>query len=165
MRDAEAAMDGSQFDTWTRRRFGLAAGGLITALLTLDPARDGAAKRKKRHKHRKSCGKQQKRCQGTCIKRTQCCVDGDCPEDTFCCDGECVSLDTPCHPSGGYACFAEDGVLRQSLEGDVYCTRTSDLLFCAQCASSEGCLDDERCFAAHCAEDVTAVCRKVYVDF
>src|SRR5215211_8922662 len=49
-------MDGSRFDTWTRRRFGLASGGMATALLGLglagrDPTRLTA---KQRHKRRKS---------------------------------------------------------------------------------------------------------------
>lgn len=155
-------MDGSLFDAWTRRRFGFASGSLITSLLTVNLATDVAANKKRRKK--KKCGKRKKRCQGKCIKRSQCCRDGDCPANSYCCDGECVSLDRPCHQDGIYVCFAE-GELRLSVEGDVFCTRTSDLPICAQCQSSEGCLGDERCFPANCDEDVTAICRKVYEGF
>jgi hypothetical protein len=160
----ERAMDVTHFDAWTRRRFGLAAGGLLSALFTLDLPMV-TAKKKKRKKKR--CSKHKRRCQGTCIKRSQCCGDGDCPPGTFCCRGACASLDSPCEEGGLYACFSEadGGKLRRSVEGDVYCTRTSDLPMCAQCESSDGCLPDERCFSASCGDDVTAVCRKVYTDF
>ncbi len=39
-------MDGSTFDAWTRRRFGLAAGGVLAALASLH----GASAKKKRGK-------------------------------------------------------------------------------------------------------------------
>jgi hypothetical protein len=49
----EAPMDGSQFDVWTRRRFGLAAGGLSASLLTLASLEDAEAKKRKKRKKKK----------------------------------------------------------------------------------------------------------------
>ena len=43
-------MDGSRFDAWTRRRFGLAAGGAIGSLLGLQIAGSDDAEAKKRKK-------------------------------------------------------------------------------------------------------------------
>jgi hypothetical protein len=157
----EGEMDGSFFDAWTRRHFGVASGSLIASLLTANLATNVTAKKRRK---KKKCGKRRKRCHGKCVKKSLCCGDGDCPANTYCCEGDCVSLDRPCHQDGTYACFA-DGVLRLSVEEEVFCTRTSDLPICALCTSSEGCLADERCFPANCAEDVAAVCRKVYVGF
>jgi hypothetical protein len=152
-------MDGSRFEAWTRRRFGL-AGGLIAALLTLDPARDGVSKQKRRHKHHKrhkrtgKCGTQEKECQGTCIPRSQCC--GDCPSGTYCCEGECVSLETCC----GSGVCPSGCPCRRNVEGEQFCT-TADFPVCAQCTSSDGCLADEGCFPASCGDGVTAVCRTI----
>jgi hypothetical protein len=41
-------MDGSQFDAWTRRRLGLAAGGLATSLAVLTATGSIAARKGKR---------------------------------------------------------------------------------------------------------------------
>ena len=49
-------MDGSRFDGWTRRRFGLAAGGAVTALLGLAGRRDAAAKHGNKHHHKHKHG-------------------------------------------------------------------------------------------------------------
>jgi hypothetical protein len=46
-------MDGSRFDAWTRRRFGLAAAGAAAGLLSLLPWDDAFAKRNKRKKRKK----------------------------------------------------------------------------------------------------------------
>lgn len=56
-------MNGSRFDTWTRRRFGLAAGGFtVAALLGLAEAEDAAAKTLCR-KNGVKCKKKSKKCQ------------------------------------------------------------------------------------------------------
>jgi hypothetical protein len=46
-------MDSSRFDAWTRRRFGLAAGGFAAALLGVTLGIDTDAKKKKRKKAKK----------------------------------------------------------------------------------------------------------------
>jgi hypothetical protein len=50
-------MDGSLFDAWTRRRFGLAAAGTATAILGITQARDAEAKKKRKKKRRTKCKK------------------------------------------------------------------------------------------------------------
>jgi hypothetical protein len=98
-------MDGSQFDAWTRRRFGLAAGGLTAALLGIGLIEDASAKKKRRRKKKKRCkklgdtckqGGKRKCCKGTrcdlvgndSILQTFCCHDeGPCSETADCCQG------------------------------------------------------------------------------
>lgn len=46
-------MDGSRFDAWTRRRFGVVAGGLAGSLLALAGRDDAEAKKR----HKKKCKK------------------------------------------------------------------------------------------------------------
>jgi hypothetical protein len=99
-------MDGSEFDAWTRRRFGLAAGGALAVLAGLDTTTGAKKKRKKRCKRlgagckpggkRKCCG--QLRCRTTAANlgvHTFCCkTEGtSCnPDDPFqCCDGLCCA--------------------------------------------------------------------------
>lgn len=63
-------MDGSRFDAWTRRKFGIVVGGFAAALLALGSTDEGDA-RKRRRKRRKRC----KRLRAGCTpggKRTCC---------------------------------------------------------------------------------------------
>ncbi len=76
-------MDGTRFDGWTRRRFGLAAGGMIVASGWPEVANQAAA-RKGKH-----CKGKKKRCGKKCIDKKACC--GGCGQGT-CCDGRCVDL-------------------------------------------------------------------------
>jgi hypothetical protein len=105
-------MDGAHFDAWTRRRFGLAAGGLATSLWSALTLEDGAAKKKHKKKRckklgdgckpggkRKCCG--ELRCDVTgyggqappvCCEKLgkPCDVDRDCCEGLACCGGPSV---------------------------------------------------------------------------
>lgn len=71
-------MDGSRFDAWTRRRFGLAAGGLAASLfglLSLDGGNARKRKRKRKNKRRKKgppfcAGKNHCETVGTCHRPT-----------------------------------------------------------------------------------------------
>jgi hypothetical protein len=143
-------MDGSQFDNWTRRRFDFAAGGLLVTLLTFGQEWPAAAKKKKR----KKCGKHKKRCQGKCIKRSQCCRDGDCPAGTYCCEGSCVSQETCC----GSGVCPSGCPCRRTVEGNQACVDDELGVLCLQCSSSGDCAKDEQCFHAECGDDVTAIC-------
>jgi hypothetical protein len=122
-------MDGSQFDAWTRRRFGVAAGGLTAALLgflSLDEAeaKNKGRRRRRRRRKNKECkvlgsgcnptGKK-KCCEGlSCEPPTtggnRCClVDAQpCANADDCCSGFC--LDDECQPASckelGQACTA-----------------------------------------------------------
>lgn len=100
-------MDGSRFDAWTRRAFGLAVGGLFA--LPAIRGRDVAAKSKKRCKKlQQACkpsGKKKRCCKGQgllCeivvgLNGRFCCrgVGAQCTEKADCCgflacvDGEC----------------------------------------------------------------------------
>ena len=96
-------MDGSQFDAWTRRRFGLLAGGFAAAALGVAVTNDADAKKKRRRKKKKRCKKLGDTCtQGgkrACCKGTRCDLVGtDSILQTFCCHdegGSCI-VDTDC---------------------------------------------------------------------
>jgi hypothetical protein len=101
-------MDGSAFDAWTRRRFGLAAGGVAASLLAL--AYSPGAQAKKKRKKRKRCrqlraacspGSKKKCCKAfRCLPTTfmgsdfRCCKDLDAPcgADDECCTSNCSLL-------------------------------------------------------------------------
>jgi hypothetical protein len=95
-------MDGSRFDSWTRRRVGLAAGGIVTSLLGLTDL-DGASARKKRRKRRK----RKKKAGENCLKIGTSCTAGETPNccgslicgsffgRTFCCKGPDESCSSP----------------------------------------------------------------------
>lgn len=103
-------MDELRFDAWTRRRFGMAAGGGIATLFTLAAAKDAVAtKNKKKRKMR--CRKLGRACQPggkrtccgklTCDRisfepspKTRCCrkAGQPCGGDLDCCDNLCCPL-------------------------------------------------------------------------
>jgi hypothetical protein len=85
-RSLEVAMHGSWFDTWTRRRFGLATGGAVASLLGVAVRFDAEAKKKKTR-----CRKVKQRCRRG-SKRKGCCKGLHCREVAFqsgrhCCRG------------------------------------------------------------------------------
>ncbi len=71
-------MDDVRFDAWTRRRFGLATGGLVITLGGLARGEDATARRK-----RKKCGKNKTRCGKTCVKGN-CCPGKSCGPQCAC---------------------------------------------------------------------------------
>ncbi|MGH2615535.1 MAG: hypothetical protein ACRDJC_09875 [Thermomicrobiales bacterium] len=94
-------MDDFRFDAWTRRRFGLAAGGIAAAVLGIAPGTDTEA-RKKRRKKKTRCKKLGDVCAGgkrkCCDNRAcvlidnslRCCKDeGPCTDNFQCCSGLC----------------------------------------------------------------------------
>ena len=107
-------MDGSQFDAWTRRRVGLAAGGLAGSLLSLEAVKVAAAKKKKKKARCKrdgqDCGGKQKCCTDLVCRPIEglngrhCCrdVDQQCTAMAQCCSGlcegvcVCKSVDSAC---------------------------------------------------------------------
>lgn len=120
-------MDGSRFDAWTRRRFGVlaAAGGFAGSLIALiheDAETTKRRKRKKRcTKQGKGCkpGGKRKCCQNLRCRETingvvayHCCRDigGSCSSPGDCCSGFC--LDDQCQPALckeiGDPCNADD---------------------------------------------------------
>ena len=103
-------MDGERFDAWTRRRFGLAAGGAAASLLGLLGMEDAEAKKKHKNKNKKKNKKKDKcknlgqSCDQTqknkkCCKSSQLCaqVQG-LGSGNFCCKqrGSNCSVNTDC---------------------------------------------------------------------
>jgi hypothetical protein len=104
-------MDGNGFDRWTRRAFGVAAGGIVASLLELGLALDTAARKHKHKKPQPKCLRSQTRCHGhetDCCKGLQCAgvswtqvvvccsfdaceVDKDCCSGRRCENGSCTS--------------------------------------------------------------------------
>ncbi len=112
-------MDGLRFDAWTRRRFGLAAGGAVATLLGLlgSGTDDAKAKKKRCRKLGKLCtqgGK--KKCCGnrfcarpfTFTAADRCCKGGGEPctgdEDPTCCTGVCTLAGECFCKTGGQPC-------------------------------------------------------------
>ena len=62
-------MDSSRFDTWTRRRFGLATGGMVATLARLASPADADAKNKNKQK-KKTKKKQRCRKLGQICRQT-----------------------------------------------------------------------------------------------
>ena len=125
-------MDDARIDAWTRRRFGLAAGGLASAILRLALASDGAARKKHRHKRKKRCQPGQTRCGKTCVAGT-CCPGNSCGEACSC---------------------------GRTVEGGSFCYTTAFASICRQCDSSADCgAEGFQCVQTDaCGPSVTALC-------
>jgi hypothetical protein len=95
-------MRSSRFDLWTRRRFGLGAGGLAASLLAVAASDDAGA----RNKRRKRCKNVGKKCGGkrTCCGRFRCAPAGETSLAKRCCKDEagasCRSSADCCRPMG-----------------------------------------------------------------
>lgn len=104
-------MDGLRFDLWTRRRFGLAAGGLATLVIGLG---ESAAKKNKKKKRcvkpggacttggKKKCCKNRRcdRAAGGGLNTVCCKSAGECNVDVDCCLGrECLDFECVETPS------------------------------------------------------------------
>jgi hypothetical protein len=117
----EGIMDATRFDTWTRRRFGLATGSLLAAALGLGVAESVGAKHKKKH-----CKQSETKCGKKCVKGT-CCPD------------------KPCGAPG------TDCACERTVEGKTFCAEQHIAILCAQCSGSgdcdsgEGCVADTQC--------------------
>ncbi len=115
-------MDGSRFDAWTRRRFGLAAGGFAGALRGLMGFDGAVAKKGKKRKRRckragQGCGsgKRRKCCKNLVCQPIEarggaklCCreVGGSCSlENNVCCSGLCNGIECFCKTVGGNCDF------------------------------------------------------------
>ncbi len=116
-------MEATHFDAWTRRRFGLVAGGLAATVLGFAGIED-AQTRKSRKKRCKKLGVScktggKRRCCGTlkCDRihfdaspKTRCCrkKDQPCGDNDDCCFGLCCQLSGTCGP----ACLVSDRNLK-----------------------------------------------------
>jgi hypothetical protein len=97
-------MRNSRFDLWTRRRFGLATGGLAASLLAVAASGDAEARKKRR----KRCKKAGKTCGGKrkCCRRFRCAPAGETETSLVkrCCKdamgASCRSSADCCRPMG-----------------------------------------------------------------
>ena len=111
-------MDDSRFDAWTRRRFGLATGGLLATALGLGLHETSA----KKHQPKK-CKKRELKCGKKCVK------GGCCPGTS--CDDKCTCGRTT---SGKTECL---GVM--DCQGPfTKCTKNGDCSITERCVAS-GC--------------------------
>jgi hypothetical protein len=106
-------MDSKRFDAWTRRRFGLGAGGLAASLLGLQDLNEAKGKKNNKHKHQgkhkhkgqkckqagTGCKPKKRRCCGTLSCQAvpgfggkRCCAGGgaQCSQSQECCSGICA---------------------------------------------------------------------------
>jgi hypothetical protein len=111
-------MDDSRFDAWTRRRFGLAGGGLLAATLGLGLRETRA----KKHKPKK-CKKRELTCGKKCVKG-ECCPSDDCGGTCAC--GRTID--------GTTACLGEFEVDCQAATG---CTSNGDCFLQERCVPSD----------------------------
>jgi hypothetical protein len=139
-------MEGSRFDAWTRRRVGLAAGGLgAAAFLAIAPPRGDAKKKKKKCKKIR-CRKLLQTCQPS-SKEQSCCQGLNCDpvEDQglvlLCCLGRQQPCQTSSQCCGESICFPISG-----LTGDRCCGGAGHF-----CASSNDCCAGATCISNGCA--------------
>ena len=130
-------MDGSRFDAWTRRRFGLAAGGALGALLGLGERADASHGRCKHVLEGCSPSGDRRRCcksEGLQCRRgddglNRCCRKGGAPcregSQQKCCSGDCRNG----------TCFCK-GVGQPCGENSHCCSFRCDTLATFRCLSS-----------------------------
>lgn len=102
-------MDGTRFDAWTRRRFGMVTGGAAASLLGLSELLDADAKKNKKKKNKKKCKKLGQSCNQSkkkkkCCNKSQLCAQVSGKGDgNYCCkqagqgcskDHDCCGADT-----------------------------------------------------------------------
>jgi hypothetical protein len=136
-------MDGSRFDEWTRRRFGLVAGGVATSLLGL-AALEAEAKKKKKKKRKKK-----KRCRKLSAVCTQggkkkCCGGFLCghPITSTAGDHCCNPAGTPCSSATASQCCT------------TICRTDNNLCFCKD--SGQSCDSNSQCCSNTCTNGLCA---------
>jgi hypothetical protein len=130
-------MDGSQFDVWTRRGFGLAAGGLSAALLSMTGLPEAMAKKK--HKKKKKCVKFGETCSPT---GKACC-------DCAACGPGLDSVGSVCCTPGGAACTSDGDCCSGQCLGD----------FCFGKSNGNPCSADAQCLSFNCDTTTTFQCQ------
>jgi gas vesicle protein len=132
-------MDASRFDAWTRRRFGLVAGGSIASLAGLSLLADADAKKKKK---KKKCRKSLQPCGG---KKKKCCKNLTC-SDTLTADSVC------CKPTAG-TCTDQSECCGDTICDDIDGLEGTRCCFVADkpCTEKEDCCGDLVCISSTCA--------------
>ena len=143
-------MDGSRFDTWTRRRFGWAAGGALAALTSfgLDGAEAKKMKRKKPRPNAFGCLDVGQACRG---KNARCCSGicrGKKPEKGTRARSRCVAHDTGGCQAGQQGSFcggANVGCTTSAGIEGVCDTTTGNAGYCAFTTTCSPCRKDADC--------------------
>ncbi len=136
-------MDGSHFDAWTRRRFGVIAGGLAVSLLGVASS-DEAIARRKRRKKKGRCRDVTESCGG----KKKCCRNYTCDRvglsaGTFC----CREVRQTCNGDTGPCCRDQVCDRISGLSGFRCCGTVN-----ASCQSSGECCGNFRCLEGRCLE-------------
>lgn len=128
-------MNASHFDGWTRRRFGLTAGGTVAALLGLAPRRDADAKKGKKRKRR--CRKLEK----PCSKKKRCCRGSRCAQSaTYGRKVCCHAYGQPCPRQGSECCGdLACGMIEGLPPEDIRCCGGPGRRFGDGCKSNQDC--------------------------
>jgi hypothetical protein len=146
-------MDGARFDAWTRRAFGLAAGGALAALFGRGGLMDVAVGKKRKNKNKM---KKKKTSRRTCKPLRFSCQPGDNTKQRCCpglaCDAVeglsgprcCQGYQTTCGDDSE-CCGSADCGLVDGLDGDRCCG-----VFGARCDVDEDCCDDVNCIENQC---------------
>ena len=157
-------MDGSRFDPWTRRRFGLFAGGTAAALFGLTAHQETEAKKKRKKKRkpkppREICRKPREACSSS--PEQQCCSgltcdDSGCNEGAFCLQNEGGTCTDSCDCRAGLECSERDDFSCQqcSLPQGPCDTAANCCLNASFCATSE-CADPQYLY---CCQGLGAPC-------
>jgi hypothetical protein len=126
-------MDGSQFDVWTRRRFGLAAGGLSASLVGFIGLDSAEAKKKHKKKKKKKC----KKLGETCT-----------PDGTACCD--CLACGASSGSAGDVCCQPGGAACTLAAQNDCCSGQcVGDFCFCK--SNGNPCSEDSQCCSFNCA--------------
>lgn len=132
-------MDGSRFDAWTRRGFGLAAGGLAGSLLAQTGILDTEAKKKKKKKKCPKCREFAETCS----------ADG---KDACCCGLNCRPVDS----TGSFCCRA--GSTPCSTSGEC-CSGNCLQGFCICKFNGQACVSNNQCCSFNCTGGMTKTCQ------
>ena len=140
-------MDAKHFDAWTRRKFGLAAGSAVAALVAFRHADDAGA-RKRCKRLGRTCAFDGRRCCGELQCDHNYFTDADL-NDTFCCkpDGASCTLDISCCSTN---CDSESGTCTSCLgrvcdEANPCCPRIPcEAGFCGGCVKNGAPCSDAR---------------------
>jgi hypothetical protein len=135
-------MDGSQFDAWTRRGFGAAAGGLAGSLLAMSAIPGAEAKKGKKKK--KKCKKLGDTCQPNGGKNKKCCgclachpINAVPDSEHHCCNlhGEPCTLEN----AEEKCCSGQCGGATMSTPGHCICK-----------TNGQGCTESRQCCSGFC---------------
>lgn len=138
-------MEESRFDGWTRRRFGLSAGGLAASLAGMVVPADAAARRKNKKRDKIRCRQALERCDPNGAAE-RCCSGLNC--DLFgiqpglrC----CLGLQTRCDAASNRCCRSLDCTAVDGLDGDRCCASIGE-----DCTAKEDCCGDAICGQGSC---------------